>query len=558
MEPLAPPDFSLFYIEVLIKVELDFTDGYIAADAVLAPASHVYVPQAHLTGGASFYSWFPPNSHAGDWVVTIGGYNKGYKVPSHYPVPSRLGLSFTVGDDIQIVGQGYAAVTPKCAMAGGSLHMSLGVGPVSAYCDIILDVFVNFKPFYFIAQISLSVGVECQIDILFIHIHVSVSIGADLTLWGPDSFGGLAHVDFWFFGFDIRFGDDSKTIPGITLEDFYEMVRTPGPASTPPTTDTTITADPYITQHKYSIESGLFPSPPKSDGANFPNTGAATEWIVQPANLQIRIDFDFALSSAVIVSNESDRSQDYQINLAPPTTPTSPTSLDPINSFPMHSVDPILSTLELRIYSLDGPSPVLEQSFKAELVLKNASTALWSLYHPWNDPLVSPNPSSLTSGDAPTILLCQAVRIFAPVAVRAKSPIVDFDATAAMKEAFEYTLAAPDPLQTTYLAAPPPNSAAPWPQLGDEWAGKTNGQLDGVNKASIRGDDAAGGGGMLGLCADALGWSKRPSADKVANVVVVPADGRMEWVLKSDPPPILVEELGDYYPALPLWTSASA
>lgn len=109
MEPLAPPDISLFYIEVLIKVELNFVDGYIAADAVLAPASHVYVPQAHLTGGASFYSWFPPNSHAGDWVVTIGGYNKGYSVPSHYPNPARLALSFTVGDEIQIVGQGYAA-----------------------------------------------------------------------------------------------------------------------------------------------------------------------------------------------------------------------------------------------------------------------------------------------------------------------------------------------------------------------------------------------------------------------------------------------------------------
>ena len=41
MEPLAPPDFSLFYVEVLIKVELNFIEGYIAADAALAPASYV-------------------------------------------------------------------------------------------------------------------------------------------------------------------------------------------------------------------------------------------------------------------------------------------------------------------------------------------------------------------------------------------------------------------------------------------------------------------------------------------------------------------------------------
>jgi hypothetical protein len=91
-------------------------------------------------------------------------------------------------------------------MAGCSLHMLLGVWPVSAYCDLVLDVFISFKPFYCIADISLSVGVKCDITILFIHIHISISIRADPTVWGPDEFGELAHNDFWFFGFDIRFG----------------------------------------------------------------------------------------------------------------------------------------------------------------------------------------------------------------------------------------------------------------------------------------------------------------------------------------------------------------
>jgi hypothetical protein len=43
MEPLAPPDFSLFYVELLIKVELNFIEGYIAADAALAPASYAFL-----------------------------------------------------------------------------------------------------------------------------------------------------------------------------------------------------------------------------------------------------------------------------------------------------------------------------------------------------------------------------------------------------------------------------------------------------------------------------------------------------------------------------------
>jgi hypothetical protein len=40
MPPEMPnPDYALFYVELLIKVELNFIEGYICADAALAPAS---------------------------------------------------------------------------------------------------------------------------------------------------------------------------------------------------------------------------------------------------------------------------------------------------------------------------------------------------------------------------------------------------------------------------------------------------------------------------------------------------------------------------------------
>jgi hypothetical protein len=163
MPPEAPPEITLFYIELIVSVELNFVSGYIAANAVLAPASHVYVPMARLVGGASFYSWFGKNSHAGEWVISIGGFPRGYSRPGYYPNPDRVGLNFTLGDCIQVIGTGYLAVTPKCAMAGGSLHMSMSVGPVSAYFDVVFDAFINFKPFYFKAYVSLSVGIECDI-----------------------------------------------------------------------------------------------------------------------------------------------------------------------------------------------------------------------------------------------------------------------------------------------------------------------------------------------------------------------------------------------------------
>src|ERR1700743_1506125 len=42
MEPDAEPNLTLFYVELLVKVEVNFVKGYLAADAALAPTSYVY------------------------------------------------------------------------------------------------------------------------------------------------------------------------------------------------------------------------------------------------------------------------------------------------------------------------------------------------------------------------------------------------------------------------------------------------------------------------------------------------------------------------------------
>lgn len=578
MEPLAPPDFSLFYVELLIKVELNFIEGYIAADAALAPASHVYVPMAHLTGSGSFYTWFPPNSHAGDWVVTIGGYHRAYTPPDHYPQNlQRLGLNFVVGNAIHVVGGAYVAVTPKCAMAGGSLHISLDVGPVSAYADIALDVFINFKPFYFIAEIQLSVGVECDIDILFATIHISISLGADLTLWGPDSFGGTAYVHFWFFGFSIDFGDGLRDPPGISLKEMYEIVRTAGPNSNPPPGDKTSASNKYQAQHKYSIEEGLFPVKPKSDGKTFPNTGAATEWKVLAGPLQIRIDCDFALSAArIITKDDSNNPATVLSEIDIKTTPDH--TLNDIYAFPMHNEVPIDSRLDIRIYFLEGEerNRILQTNFRAELVLKQAPKATWSKYIKDNDPLhrISPGqhnkPTSLESGTEPTVELCQGVRIFPPLAVLDQSPIVDFDATAAMSETVaDIAIPDSDPEQDVFLAEAFEPDIAPlkqWEDFGKLWTGdgdvnekvvdESGNKLD---KKEMRGDED--GKGLLGLVVSALGWAVRRPVETVAGEVptVMGKDGKAmkkEWELQSKPPTILANELGYYYPYLPLTTGS--
>jgi hypothetical protein len=171
--------------------ELNLVDDLFRVEASLAPTSYLLVPECHLYGGFALCYWFGKNPHAGDWVFTVGGYHRSYTPPLWYPVPRRLGVAFSCGSGLSISAEAYFAVTPKCVMGGAALHVSLDVGPVSAYLDASFDAIINFEPFHYRVDMRIAIGVSCNINILFIHIHIHVEIGADLRIEGPD-FGGVA------------------------------------------------------------------------------------------------------------------------------------------------------------------------------------------------------------------------------------------------------------------------------------------------------------------------------------------------------------------------------
>lgn len=113
---------------------------------------------------------------------------------------------------INVTGNVYFAVTPKCVMGGGALHMGLDIGPVSAWLvssllgdqawmgaadfdspqDAAIDVFIQFKPFHYMADISVSVGCAISIKVWFVRVRISASVGATLHIEGPDPFGGVS------------------------------------------------------------------------------------------------------------------------------------------------------------------------------------------------------------------------------------------------------------------------------------------------------------------------------------------------------------------------------
>jgi len=207
--------------------------------------------------------------------------------------------------------------------------------------------------------------------------------------------------------------------------------------------------------------------------------------------------------------------------------------LNPIYAFPMHNTVPITSVLGISVFFLeDASNPELIDGFQAELVIKNAPLATWSQYTASNDPLALISgrvnkPTTLQDGSNPTVPLCQGVKLYPPIAVLSQSPVVDFDATAAMISSDDVPFVPPSPPQATFLCAPFEPTLDPvtqWADFSATLAGTKNASTTDVSgntflKADVRGDALGTGTGMLGLLVQALGWAQRSAQETVGGVV---------------------------------------
>jgi hypothetical protein len=196
------------YIEMMIRVIIQPTQGYFAATAILSNNSYVISKDCHLTGGFAFYLWFGENPNAGQFVVTLGGYHPAFRPLSYYPQVPRVAFNWAVSDVVSIKGYAYFALTPSCAMAGGGLEVQFHDGDLSAWFIAQADFLVSWHPFLYTAHIAVSIGISYRLNLLVCHKTIAVSLGADLELWGPPT-GGNLRVDLVVVSFTVHIGSDS-------------------------------------------------------------------------------------------------------------------------------------------------------------------------------------------------------------------------------------------------------------------------------------------------------------------------------------------------------------
>ena len=204
-------DEEFAYLELEIEAILKPNEGFFGLTAQVSPNSFVIDRKCRLTGGFAFYLWFD-GDHAGDFVLTLGGYHPAFSPPAHYPKEPRLGLSWPINDLVSIDGSAYFALTPSCVMGGGGMHVLFHDGNVRAWLTASADFLISWEPFQYAASIGVSVGVSYHIDWGELQKTLSVELAAELTLWGPPT-GGTAYVSWYVISFTIGFGADPPEPP---------------------------------------------------------------------------------------------------------------------------------------------------------------------------------------------------------------------------------------------------------------------------------------------------------------------------------------------------------
>ena len=220
--PPDDADNAIAMAELALEVSFVPAHGLIAVSGQLTSRSFLLSRACHLTGGFAFYFWFA-GDHAGEFVLSLGGYSPRFGKPSFYPDVPRLGLNWQVDENLSVAGDEYFALTPSAVMAGGGLRAVWSSGAISAWFVVQADFLLLFRPLHYYLSASIDLGASVDIDLWFTSYTLSVHLSVGGELWGPP-FGGHIHVDLDIVSFTIGFGDDEKIPDPISWSSFVDQV----------------------------------------------------------------------------------------------------------------------------------------------------------------------------------------------------------------------------------------------------------------------------------------------------------------------------------------------
>ena len=201
---------DIAYFEIDIEVTADAEKFILIAS--VSPSSYILDPKIFSLEGDFGLGVWHGGPHAGDFLISIGGYHPYYNVPSYYPALNRVGVKATIslGITINIAIECFFACTPHALMAGASCSISASIIGISCGLDVYVDVLIQWDPFFIEADLGVVVW------FVFFGRH---EIGVELQIHTPP-FGGVATVHLLIVSFSFSFGSDILQPPAPRVFQF--------------------------------------------------------------------------------------------------------------------------------------------------------------------------------------------------------------------------------------------------------------------------------------------------------------------------------------------------
>ena len=323
-------------------------DGFLQIEGALTKDAYLFASDCHITGGFAFYSWFS-GEHAGDFVLTVGGYHPSFQKKEYYPSVDRVGINWKITDNLCLTGEAYFALVPSCLMAGGKLNLDYHIGKLNAWCHIAADFLIQWNPFYYDISASASIGASYRIDVLFIHHTFSLELAASMHLWGPE-FAGEIRIKWYIISFTIKFNVNGQRRPDpICWNEFKDR---------------------FLEDKEGDIKAGHSQGevPVKAGITNGKLKEENGRYYVDAANGEIRIDSQFPCEE-IIFNEEDERTRKQETNNCQ------------VGIVPMEMTQ-LKVQLKLNLKKEDSDGSWKYAAGKGEVVHLNVPSALWDTKNP--------------------------------------------------------------------------------------------------------------------------------------------------------------------------------
>ncbi|MFE2752258.1 DUF6603 domain-containing protein [Actinosynnema sp. NPDC059335] len=200
-EPLPKQDDKPSKLEI-VKLVVQFEIGYdfdrhlLLCAFALTQDCFLLTKECKLSGGGALYVYTGGPS-GGQWVLALGGYNPGFKVPKSYPKVPRIALEASLCDSVLIRGEFYFAKTTDGIMAGMACSISEDGGWWRWWCSLHWDLWAEWHSFSLRFDVGVSLGISASINLGLFRVPVSIEIGVDISLWWLPEHGGHCEAHLW-------------------------------------------------------------------------------------------------------------------------------------------------------------------------------------------------------------------------------------------------------------------------------------------------------------------------------------------------------------------------